>query len=143
MQRDKKHIIREVAKETNFTYGEAYRIIMEFVRQINLALLDGATVEIRSWGKWRVAIRKARSGRNPKSGKLISIPAYQTVKFKPSKILRLLFTKRPGETPAQRRAKIVLLNMKKPWAGRSAKPFPASLQKAIKEQRQGRAEPVS
>lgn len=38
-------------------------------------------VTIQNFGKWSTAIRKARKGRNPKTGEELSIPEKKTIKF--------------------------------------------------------------
>jgi integration host factor subunit alpha len=46
------------------------------------------TVMISGFGKWTVKAKKARRGRNPKTGKEMTIDARRVVKFKPSNMLR-------------------------------------------------------
>jgi DNA-binding protein HU-beta len=51
------------------------------------ALKGGETVELKGFGSFSVVETKARSGRNPRTGKPIAIPAGRKVRFKPSKSL--------------------------------------------------------
>ena len=46
------------------------------------------TVMISGFGKWTVKAKKARRGRNPKTGKEMTIDARRVVTFKPSNVLR-------------------------------------------------------
>ena len=46
------------------------------------------TVMISGFGKWTVKAKKARKGRNPKTGKEMMIAARRVVTFKPSNVLR-------------------------------------------------------
>ena len=43
---------------------------------------------ISGFGKWTVKAKKARKGRNPKTGKEMTIDARRVVTFKPSNVLR-------------------------------------------------------
>ena len=51
------------------------------------------TVKIAGFGTYKVAKRKARVGRNPRTGESIQIAASQKVKFLPAKSLKEMFNK--------------------------------------------------
>jgi DNA-binding protein HU-beta len=51
-------------------------------------LKKGDPVAISGFGSFKVVERKARKGRNPRTGKEISIPASKAVKFTPGKTLK-------------------------------------------------------
>ena len=51
------------------------------------ALCRGENIEIRGFGTYKVAIRKARTGRNPKNSTLVQIPEKKAIKWKMSKTL--------------------------------------------------------
>ena len=50
-------------------------------------------VKIAGFGTYKVAKRKARIGRNPRTGEQIQISASQKVKFLPAKSLKDMFNK--------------------------------------------------
>jgi integration host factor subunit beta len=52
------------------------------------ALINNERIEIRGWGSFTVRSRIAYKGRNPKSGKVFSIPPRKTPHFKPAKELQ-------------------------------------------------------
>ena len=52
------------------------------------ALKTGDKVEVRGFGSFRTRQRKARIGRNPKTGAKVDVPAKKVPFFKPSKELR-------------------------------------------------------
>ena len=52
------------------------------------ALKSGETVTFTGFGSFKVTERAARKGRNPRTGKEISIPASKAVKFTPGKLLK-------------------------------------------------------
>ena len=55
---------------------------------ITATLKKGDAVAISGFGSFRVVDRKARKGRNPRTGKEIQIPASKTVKFTSGKALK-------------------------------------------------------
>ena len=52
------------------------------------ALQSGDKIEIRGFGSFRIRQRKPRTGRNPKTGAKVDVPAKRVPYFKPSKELR-------------------------------------------------------
>jgi DNA-binding protein HU-beta len=57
------------------------------------ALKNDDSVKIAGFGTYKVAKRKARIGRNPRTGEQIQIAASQKVKFLPAKALKEIFNK--------------------------------------------------
>jgi DNA-binding protein HU-beta len=55
---------------------------------IGSTLQKGDAVSISGFGSFKVVERKARKGRNPRTGKEIRIPASKAVKFTPGKALK-------------------------------------------------------
>ena len=55
---------------------------------IGAALKNGDRVSIFGFGSFKVVSRKARKGRNPRTGKEIQIPASKAVKFTAGKGLK-------------------------------------------------------
>jgi DNA-binding protein HU-beta len=51
-------------------------------------LKNGDAVSISGFGSFKVVERKARKGRNPRTGEEIQIPASKAVKFTPGKALK-------------------------------------------------------
>jgi len=52
------------------------------------SLVDGQRIEIRRFGSFGLNYRPPRSGRNPKSGEKVQIPAKYVPHFKAGKLLR-------------------------------------------------------
>lgn len=52
------------------------------------SLKKGDTVAVTGFGSFKVVERKARKGRNPRTGQEINIPASKAVKFTPGKALK-------------------------------------------------------
>ena len=59
----------------------------------NLDEVESDSVKIAGFGTYKVAKRKARVGRNPRTGEQIQIAASQKVKFLPAKALKEVFNK--------------------------------------------------
>tara|TARA_B100001123_G_C15285128_1_gene1015358 strand:+ start:1231 stop:1542 length:312 start_codon:yes stop_codon:yes gene_type:complete len=51
------------------------------------ALCSNKNVEIRGFGTYKVTLKKARTGRNPKNSESVQIPSKKAVKWKMSKLL--------------------------------------------------------
>lgn len=66
-----------------------------FESMIN-ALHADDKIEIRGFGSFRTRQRKPRTGRNPKTGEKVDVPAKRVPYFKPSKDLRDLVNRRPS-----------------------------------------------
>ena len=68
--------------------------ILEIIfSEISEALSRDKNVEIRGFGTYKTIKRKARIGRNPRTGEQIQIAASQKVKFLPAKALKEMFNK--------------------------------------------------
>jgi integration host factor subunit beta len=52
-------------------------------------LADGGRVELRGFGTFTTRSRKARDGRNPKSGEVVAVNAKRVPYFKPSRALQI------------------------------------------------------
>ncbi len=70
------------------TRREAGTIVDAALNSILEALRRGEKVEIRGFGTFRTRTRNARTGRNPKTGQTVVVPAKTVPFFKPSKQLR-------------------------------------------------------
>ena len=63
----------------------AYEHLFAMIRE---TLKKGDTVSIAGFGSFKVVQRKARKGRNPRTGKAMQIPASKAAKFTPGKALK-------------------------------------------------------
>lgn len=81
-------ISRLTNKQPNLTAEEidqTVRGILEFMAD---SLAQGKRIEIRGFGSFDLVSRKARIGRNPKTGEPVEIPQKYKVNFKPGKELK-------------------------------------------------------
>lgn len=84
----KKEIIENLSQKAELSKAQAGRVLEALTEQIKSALKSGKKVNLMGLGVLRVAERKARMGRNPKTGETIQIPAKKSVKFRASKELK-------------------------------------------------------
>lgn len=80
-------LIEKVAEKTS-TKKEAQEIVDGILCSIKSTLSKGTDVAIAGFGTFKVKQTKARTGRNPKTGETIKIPAKKKVAFKPAKDLK-------------------------------------------------------
>lgn len=67
---------------------DADLLVNTFLNCIVEALRTGDGVELRGFGSFRLRDRRARTGRNPRSGQSIQVPPKRVVYFKLGKELR-------------------------------------------------------
>jgi len=84
----KAELIAKVAREAKITKVAAARAIDSITENITKDLKKGGRITLTGLGTFSVANRKARTGRNPRTGQEIRIPATKTPKFKPGKALK-------------------------------------------------------
>lgn len=81
----KAEIVAQVADRTGMKKADVQRVIDETLHEIREAIGSGESVTLRGFGNFKVTEREARTGRNPRTGEPIEIPAGQRVSFKLSK----------------------------------------------------------
>jgi DNA-binding protein HU-beta len=84
----KAELIDSIASKMELPKGTAERIVNTIFDDITAALKSGDRVNISGFGTFQVSDRKARTGRNPKTGEAIQIEASRTAKFKAGKTLK-------------------------------------------------------
>ena len=84
----KAELIASIAKDDKITKAAAEKALNSFTGNVTKALKKGDKLTLTGFGTFMVAKRKARSGRNPRTGKEIKIPATKVAKFKPGNKLR-------------------------------------------------------
>jgi integration host factor subunit beta len=81
----KAKIVEQVAMQTQLPKQQAAEIVETFVQCIVDALRTGDKVELRGFGSFRYRYRRPRTGRNPKTGVAVQVPAKRIPGFKASK----------------------------------------------------------
>jgi integration host factor subunit beta len=86
----KADLIDEVAAASELTKRDSEVVVSTFFGAIMDALHQGDKVELRGFGTFKLRHRKARTGRNPKTGEAVHVPAKVVPYFKAGKELREL-----------------------------------------------------
>lgn len=81
-------IDRLAAENPHLTHKEVERVVNVVLDRMVQALADGGRVELRGFGAFSVRARPARSGRNPRTGETVHVPAKSVPFFKSGKELR-------------------------------------------------------
>ena len=79
---NKAELIDAIAKDAKLTKADAKKALDAFVNSTTKALKKGERVALVGFGSFSVARRSQRTGRNPQTGKPITIKAKNVVKFK-------------------------------------------------------------
>ena len=79
---NKGELIDKIAKDAKLTKGQAGDALDSFIAGVASALGKGGKVTLVGFGTFSVTKRAARKGRNPRTGKEISIKAKKVAKFK-------------------------------------------------------------
>ena len=79
---NKAQLIDAIASKAEITKADAKKALDAFIDSTSGALKQGDRVALVGFGSFAVAERQQRTGRNPQTGKEITIPAKKVVKFK-------------------------------------------------------------
>lgn len=90
---NKKQLVAKISSTLGQSKADAERTFDSITTIILDALKNDDTVKIAGFGTYKVAKRKARVGRNPRTGESIQIAASQKVKFLPAKSLKEMFNR--------------------------------------------------
>ena len=67
---------------------EIEQVVSIFFDEIAKRLAEGGRVELRGFGAFSTRDREARTGRNPRTGEAVDVPAKRVPYFKPGKEMR-------------------------------------------------------
>lgn len=84
----KADLVDQVTALGDLTRRDGEVIVDTLFESIIGALKANDKVEVRGFGSFRTRQRNSRTGRNPKTGAAVSVPAKRVPFFKPSKELR-------------------------------------------------------
>ena len=97
----KAEFVPKLAEVAKITKKQADEIFSAFVGMISTSLQNGERVALPGLGVFSVVDRKAKTGRNPRTGAEIKIPARKAVKFSASSVLSTGLNG-PKKTPLRR-----------------------------------------
>jgi DNA-binding protein HU-beta len=79
---NKGELVEKIAKDAKLTKVQATDALDSFLSGVTSTLAKGGKVTLVGFGTFSVSKRKARKGRNPRTGKEITIKAKKVAKFK-------------------------------------------------------------
>lgn len=85
---NKNDLIAQVSDSTGVSRSDTTRLIEATLDAITAALKQGDEVRLVGFGTFAVSQRAATTGRNPRTGEEIQIPAVKQPKFKAGKQLK-------------------------------------------------------
>ena len=81
-------MIASIGREAKISKASAEKTLNAFTNAVTKALKKGDKLTLTGFGTFSVAKRRARTGRNPQTGKEIKIPATRVAKFKAGNLLK-------------------------------------------------------
>lgn len=84
----KADLVANIGKEAKISKAAAEKALNAFTGAVTKALKKGDKLTLTGFGTFSVARRRARTGRNPQTGKEIKIAATRVAKFKAGNLLK-------------------------------------------------------
>ena len=82
-------LLQALAKENpDLRAEEVEQVLDTFFDEIAKRLAEGGRVELRGFGAFSTRGRDSRTGRNPRTGETVDVPAKRVPYFKPGKEMR-------------------------------------------------------
>jgi len=85
---NKGELVAFMAKNLNITKAAAEEVIDLFTVSVIKALKEGFNISLVGFGSFEIQERKAREGRNPKTGETMQIKAYKQPIFRSGKTMK-------------------------------------------------------
>ncbi len=96
---NKQDLVRHMADKAGISKSNATKVLNSVTKRITEALKKGDKVTLIKFGAFSVSKRAARTGRDPQTGKPITIPAQKEVRFKAGSDLIKLVENAPVSSP--------------------------------------------
>ena len=85
----KNQVSQALAEKMGATKKDGVAWLDSFIELMTNHLRKGDKVNLSGFGIFKVADRKAREGRNPRTGETIQIAASKKLRFTPAKVLKV------------------------------------------------------
>ena len=115
----KREIAERVAQQTGLPQVTVKQVVQMLFEEITNELANGNRLEFRDFGVFEVVLRKARTGRNPRTGEKVAVPPKRVVTFKMGKIMK---TRVAASSPAAPEPQPEPQPEPNPWAPPGAAP---------------------
>ncbi len=84
----KAQFIQNVSKKVKLSKAQTAKIMDALLGELQGLLKKGDSIALTGFGTFLVTRRKARKGRNPRTGEPMKIPATKVPRFRPGKHLK-------------------------------------------------------
>jgi DNA-binding protein HU-beta len=84
----KAELVSKIAEKAGLTKADSEKALNAFLSAVEETLISEGKLTLTGFGTFVVEERKERTGRNPRTGEEIKIPACKVVKFRPGKLLK-------------------------------------------------------
>lgn len=84
---NRQELIDSMASKSGLSKADIGKALTAFTESVSESLADSQPVALVGFGTFSISERAERSGRNPKTGEAITIPAKRLSKFKAGKAL--------------------------------------------------------
>ena len=84
----KADMVQRIAEETGCTSRQAAEAVDAILATMKEELQHGEPVILRRFGTWQVRAKRARQGRNPRTGEAAAIAARRVVRFTAGQVLK-------------------------------------------------------
>ena len=85
---NKTELVAAIAEKADLSKKDSEKALKAFVDVVTAQLKADQKVQLVGFGTFEISKRAAREGRNPKTGKTMTIEASKTPKFKAGKALK-------------------------------------------------------
>lgn len=85
---NKTELVAAIAEKTELSKKDSEKALKAFIDVVTEELAKGEKIQLVGFGTFEVAERAAREGRNPQTGKTMTIAASKAPKFKAGKALK-------------------------------------------------------
>lgn len=85
---NKTELVDAIAKRSGLTKVDSKKALEAFLTAVQAALVKGDAVQLIGFGTFKVSARKARQGRNPRTGEVIKIAASKVPVFSAGSALK-------------------------------------------------------
>ena len=85
----KDDLVKQYSTDVGITVKQGKQHVGAFFTAMQALIAEGGGLAIQGFGTFTVVLRKARQGRNPKTGEPVAVPEKRILKFKPSSGFKL------------------------------------------------------
>ncbi len=85
---NKAELVEQISKDSKLTKANIEHVINAAIEVIKQSVTSGESVTLVGFGTFTTTHRKARTAKNPVTGRVIQVPATTVPRFKPGKEFR-------------------------------------------------------